>query len=204
MAVGRQLPPNSTNSVHSYLQILLRTFAERCLNSRQSIKCDVLLHQQSWRSSNPNPAVEPKPTSLPMANLALERNSAFMDSHQPVRSHAPKPSISIKEILPRAGMSVRRRSNDGAEKALVQGSLNCRAEYCIDWSTLRLSKIHVCRFRPSASHQRLPEFVPNPVFPTKVMASAIRCRHAKDSRGYHRQQWLPAPALENRADRRPP
>ena len=109
LAVGRQLPPNSTNSVHSYLRMLPRTFAERCLNSRQSIKCDVLLHQQSWRSSNPNPAVEPKPTSLPMANLALERNSAFMDSHQPVRSHAPKPSISIKEILPRAGMSVRRR-----------------------------------------------------------------------------------------------
>jgi hypothetical protein len=56
--------------------MLLRTFAERCLTSRKSIKCDVLLHQQSWPSSNPNPAVEPKPTSLPMANLALERNSA--------------------------------------------------------------------------------------------------------------------------------
>lgn len=95
--MGRQLPPNSTNSVHSYLQMLLRTFAERCLTSRNSIKCDVLLHQQSWRSSNPNPAVEPKPTSLPLANLALERNSTFMDSHQPVRSPAWKSFISTKE-----------------------------------------------------------------------------------------------------------
>ena len=47
LAVGRQLPPNSTNSVRSYVQMLLRTFAERCLTSRKSIKCDVLLHQQS-------------------------------------------------------------------------------------------------------------------------------------------------------------
>ena len=70
LAVGRQLPPNSTNSVRSYLQMLLRTFAERCLTSGKSIKFDVLLHQQSWRSSNPNPAVEPKPTSLPMPDLA--------------------------------------------------------------------------------------------------------------------------------------
>lgn len=52
--VEPQLPPNSTNSVHSCLQMLLRIFSERYLTIRR-IKCDVLLHQQLWRSSNPNP-----------------------------------------------------------------------------------------------------------------------------------------------------